>query len=111
MARKYDDYEGKLGNAEKRVKDFQRKSDVADEAINALKEELNSERRRSIALDKNYQEYQKEMAREKKTYLERIEEEKAMNKKYGLQIKDYNNQLQKTEEVLHSLARQSEVYE
>ena len=45
---------------------------MADEAINALKEELGNERRKSMALDKNYQEYQKEMAREKKSYLDRL---------------------------------------
>ena len=34
-----------------------------------------------------------------------------MNKKYNTQIKDYSNQLQKTEGMLEEFARQSDVYE
>lgn len=111
FGKKFADYEGKLDAADKRWKDSQRKSEMADEQIRMLRGEVDSEKKKSIAQEKSFQDWQREAGDEKKGILGRLEEEKNAQKRQHAQLKDYADKLQKSDGLIKEPARQSDVYE
>lgn len=73
MGKRVGDYEMKLENMDKRCRELQRKSEVGEEQFRLLKGELDTERKKSLAQEKSFQDWQRELADEKKNLLAKID--------------------------------------
>jgi peptidoglycan hydrolase CwlO-like protein len=111
LSRRLQDEENKYRDAEKRLGDQLRKSDLIESELDKYRKELENERRRSNVLESEYQNRNKEFQNERDGLLGRLDEEKRNFKKQAGVLGDYTQRLGKSEDLLKEFARQSDLQE
>lgn len=84
---------------------------MADEQIKAMRNEIDAERKKSMAQEKSFQDWQREANDEKKGILGKLDDERQVQKRQNAQLKEYDDKLQKSDGIIKELARQSDIYE